>query len=126
INRKVLELLLEPADVECHFVENGQEAVEAWRQRDWDLILMDIQMPVMDGIAATRAIRAEEAFLGRKRTPILALTANALQHQQEEYAAAGMDDFIGKPVQPETLYAAIERGVQASGDSAAERSTFRA
>lgn len=126
INRKVLELLLEPADVECHFVENGQEAVEARRQRDWDLILMDIQMPVMDGIAATRAIRAEEAFLGRKRTPILALTANALQHQQEEYAAAGMDDFIGKPVQPETLYAAIERVVQASGDSAAERSTFHA
>ncbi len=97
INRKVLELLLEPADVECHFVENGQEAVEAWRQRDWDLVLMDIQMPVMDGLAATRAIRAEEAFLGRKRTPILALTANALQHQQEEYAAAGMDDFVGKP-----------------------------
>ncbi|WP_313575672.1 response regulator [Brevundimonas sp.] len=97
INRKVLELLLEPADVECHFVENGHEAVEAWRQRDWDLVLMDIQMPVMDGLAATRAIRAEEAFLGRKRTPILALTANALQHQQEEYAAAGMDDFVGKP-----------------------------
>jgi CheY-like chemotaxis protein len=87
---------------------------------------MDIQMPVMDGIAATRAIRAEETFLGRRRTPILALTANALQHQQEEYAAAGMDDFVGKPVQPETLYAAIERAVRASGDSAAERPTFHA
>lgn len=126
INRKVLELLLEPVDVECHFVENGLEALEAWRQRHWDVIPMDVQMPVMDGIAATRAIRAEETFLGRRRTPILALTANALQHQQEEYAAAGMDDFVGKPVQPETLYAAIERAVQASGDSAAERSTFHA
>ena len=119
INRKVLELLLEPTDVDCHFVENGQEAVEVWRQRDWDLILMDIQMPVMDGIAATRAIRAEEAFLGRRRTPIIALTANALQHQQEEYVAAGMDDFIGKPVQPDTLYAAIERAARQPREAAA-------
>lgn len=126
INRKVLELLLEPTDVECHFVENGQEAVAVWRERDWDLILMDIQMPVMDGIAATRAIRAEEAFLGRRRTPILALTANALQHQQDEYAAAGMDDFIGKPVQPETLYAAIERAAHDPDDTAADRPAFQA
>ncbi|WP_292037170.1 MULTISPECIES: response regulator [unclassified Brevundimonas] len=112
INRKVLQLLLEPTGVDCHFVENGRDAVEAWRARAWDVILMDIQMPLMDGIAAARAIRAEEAFLGRRPTPIIALTANALQHQREEYAAAGMDDFIGKPVQPETLFAALERATR--------------
>ena len=111
-NRKVLELLLEPTGVHCRFVENGQEAVEAWRKQDWDVILMDVQMPVMDGLAATRAIRSEEAFGGRRRTPIIALTANALQHQQEEYAAAGMDDFVGKPIQPARLYAALNRAAQ--------------
>lgn len=126
VNRKVLELLLEPADVDCHFVEDGQQAVEAWRQRDWDLILMDIQMPVMDGIAATRAIRAEEAFLGRRRTPIIALTANALQHQQEEYVAAGMDEFIGKPVHPATLYAAIDKAAQLPREAATGAPAARA
>ena len=113
-NRKVLELLLEPTGVHCRFVENGQEAVEAWREQNWDVILMDVQMPVMDGLAATRAIRSEEAFGGRRRTPIIALTANALQHQQEEYAAAGMDDFVGKPIQPARLYAALSRAAEQS------------
>lgn len=113
-NRKVLELLLEPTGVHCRFVENGQEAVEAWREQDWDIILMDVQMPVMDGLAATRAIRSEEAFGGRRRTPIIALTANALQHQQEEYAAAGMDDFVGKPIQPARLYATLSRAAEQS------------
>lgn len=113
-NRKVLELLLEPTGVHCRFVENGQEAVEAWREQNWDVILMDVQMPVMDGLAATRAIRSEEAFGGRRRTPIIALTANALQHQQEEYAAAGMDDFVGKPIQPDRLYAALSRAAEQS------------
>ena len=117
-NRKVLELLLEPTGVHCRFVENGQEAVEAWREQDWDVILMDVQMPVMDGLAATRAIRSEEAFGGRRRTPIIALTANALQHQQDEYAAAGMDDFVGKPIQPDRLYAALTRAAQGSELSA--------
>lgn len=116
-NRKVLELLLEPTGVHCRFVENGQEAVEAWREQDWDVILMDVQMPVMDGLAATRAIRSEEAFGGRRRTPIIALTANALQHQQEEYAAAGMDDFVGKPIQPARLYAALNRAAEQSEPS---------
>ncbi|MNQ36094.1 Signal transduction histidine-protein kinase BarA [compost metagenome] len=74
-------------------------------------------MPVMDGLAATRAIRSEEAFSGRRRTPIIALTANALQHQQAEYAAAGMDDFVGKPIQPDRLYAALTRAAEQSAPS---------
>ncbi len=79
------------------FVENDREAVQAWRERDWDVILMDVQKPVMDGLAATRAIRSEEAFSGLRRTPIIALTANALQHQQEEYAKAGWVTWSANP-----------------------------
>jgi two-component system, sensor histidine kinase len=77
----------------------------------WDLILMDVQMPIMDGPTATRAIRAREAATGRRRTPILALTANAMSHQVEDYLAAGMDGFIAKPIQIERLFAAIEEAL---------------
>lgn len=90
---------------------------------------MDVQMPVMDGLAATSAIRSEETFGGRRRTPIIALTANALQHQQhqqEEYAAAGMDDFVGKPIQPDRLYAALTRAAQRSEPSAGSADAVQA
>jgi CheY-like chemotaxis protein len=83
--------------------------VEAWRGGDFDLILMDIQMPVMDGIAAAKAIRAAEAAERRPRTPILALTANALVHQVEEYLAAGMDGHVAKPIEINKLYDAMSR-----------------
>ena len=69
------------------------QAGEAWEVGDWDVILMDVHMPVMDGPTATRLIRKREAETGRLRTPIVALTANAMAHQVETYAADGMDDF---------------------------------
>jgi CheY-like chemotaxis protein len=75
------------------------------------VILMDIQMPVMDGIAAARAIRTAETAEGRMRTPILALTANALVHQVEEYLAAGMDGHIAKPIEIAKLYDALGRAL---------------
>ena len=69
---------------------------------------MDMQMPIMDGLDATRAIRAREAVTGRARTPIVALTANVMSHQVAAYVEAGMDGFIGKPIEVGELFAAME------------------
>ena len=91
VNQLVLKTLLGQVGVSPHVVEDGQAAVAAWETGTWDLILMDVQMPVMDGIAATARIRQRETATGRARTPIIALTANAMAHQVEEYFAAGMD-----------------------------------
>jgi signal transduction histidine kinase/ActR/RegA family two-component response regulator len=120
-NQKVLRAVMEPLDAELVMVADGKEAVEAWRGGGFDLILMDIQMPVMDGVEATRLIRAEEVETSRPRIPILALTANALVHQVEEYAAAGMDGHISKPIELPRLYDAIDRAF-----SAAARAEVRA
>ncbi len=106
-NQQVLSAVLGSLGIEAHIVPDGREAVEAWRSGAYDLILMDIQMPVMDGIAASLAIREGEAASGRRRTPIVALTANALTHQVEEYLAAGMDAHVAKPIEIAKLYDAI-------------------
>ena len=88
-------------------VVNGKQAVAAVSQESYDVVLMDVQMPEMDGVSATRAIR-NLASPGRT-VPIIALTANALVGQRETYLAAGMDDYVTKPIQPSTLFAAINR-----------------
>ena len=90
-----------------HIVADGEEAVAAWRSAPWDLVLMDIRMPRMDGVAATRAIRALEAAYGRPRTPILAVTADAMTHQSHQYSEAGMDGLIAKPIQLAELAAVV-------------------
>jgi signal transduction histidine kinase/ActR/RegA family two-component response regulator len=107
INQLVLKTLLVQVGVQPEIVSDGQAALEAWRREPWDLILMDVQMPGMDGPTAARAIRAEEAASGRARTPIVALTANAMAHQVADYAAAGMDSHVAKPIEAEALYAAL-------------------
>jgi signal transduction histidine kinase/CheY-like chemotaxis protein len=106
-NRTVLAAILEPLGVQLDLREDGEAAVTAWRAGDYDLILMDIQMPVLDGIAAARQIRAEEVDTERRRTPIIALTANAMTHQLAEYRAAGMDRCVSKPIRVSELNAAI-------------------
>ena len=103
-NRQVLQALLGPLDVELTQVENGLEAVEQWRAGQFDLILMDIQMPEMDGTQATQIIRSEEAKTGRRPIPIFALSANAMAHQVQSYLAAGMSGHIAKPVDVSKLY----------------------
>jgi signal transduction histidine kinase/ActR/RegA family two-component response regulator len=108
VNQLVLKTLLAQAGVEPEMVANGAEAVRAWERGHWDLILMDVQMPVMDGPTAVREIRAAEARSGRPRTPILALTANVMSHQIAEYMAAGMDGFIAKPIEVKALFEAVE------------------
>ncbi len=89
-------------------VGDGVDAVAAWESGDWDVILMDVQMPRMDGPTATRFIRERELAQRRRRTPIIALTANAMTHQVKDYFAAGMDGFVAKPIQIERLFAALE------------------
>ena len=76
---------------------DGVEAVEAVRSRHYDLVLMDVQMPEMDGVEATRRIRALDGE--RSRIPIIAMTANAMQGDRESYLAAGMDDYVSKPIE---------------------------
>ena len=112
VNRQVLTLLLSQAGIIPHIVEDGAKAVQAWREGapdgPWDLILMDVQMPVMDGPTAARRIRAEERTMGRVPVPIIALTANVMTHQIEDYKQAGMESFVAKPIQVEALLTGIE------------------
>ena len=108
INRLVLKTLLNQICLHPDIVGDGALAVEAWRHGDYDVILMDIQMPELDGLSATREIRTEEAATGRTRTPILGLTANAMSHQVEEYRRAGMDGHIAKPIDVAKLFGALE------------------
>jgi CheY-like chemotaxis protein len=98
-------------------VDDGAQAIEAWEAGRWDVILMDIQMPVMDGPTATRLIREREAATGRARTPIIALTANAMSHHVTEYLAAGMDDHVAKPIEAGRLFAALQAAIEATPDA---------
>jgi len=107
VNQLVLKTLLHQLGVNPYVVEDGQAAVAAWEAGDWDAILMDVQMPVMDGIAATARIRQREAETGRARTPIIALTANAMAHQVKQYLAVGMDGHVAKPIEIASLYEAL-------------------
>ncbi|MDB5453339.1 MAG: sensor histidine kinase/response regulator [Caulobacteraceae bacterium] len=121
-NQLVLKTLLAQLGFEVAIAENGALAVEASASGAWDLILMDVQMPVMDGPTATRLIRAREAAEGARRTPILALTANAMAHQADEYVAAGMDGAVAKPIQLDQLLAAMDAVLQpASAEAASTR-----
>ena len=97
VNRKVVEMILSEANVEMTSVENGAEAVQACRDGDFDIVLMDMQMPVMDGLTATREIRLHEMALGLSRTPIVMLTANALAEHIASAEAAGADLHLAKP-----------------------------
>jgi CheY-like chemotaxis protein len=117
-NRLILHSLLEPMGVDLTLVANGQEAVESFVGARFDMVLMDIQMPLMDGVAATTAIRKWEQAKAILPTPIVALSANAMEHQVAEYQAAGMDDTHSKPFTAEGLYAAIERQLAVCGGNA--------
>jgi signal transduction histidine kinase/ActR/RegA family two-component response regulator len=112
VNQLVLKTLLAQAGIEPTMVGDGRQAIDAWRTGQFDLILMDVQMPVLDGVAATREIRAAEAEGGRARTPILAITADAMQHQVIEHLAAGFDGHVAKPIDAAKLYEAIAEAVR--------------
>ena len=108
INQEVALLMLDGSGCQVEVVANGREAVEASSRRHYDLILMDCQMPEMDGFTATAEIRRQEKMSGR-HLPIIALTANAMKGDREKCLAAGMDGYLPKPFMQEQLRAVLER-----------------
>jgi CheY-like chemotaxis protein len=112
-NQLVLKTILQALGAPVEIVSDGRAAVEAWQGRRYDLILMDVQMPVMDGVSATREIRRIEAEQRLPRTRILALSANAMSHQVDEYLRAGMDGHLAKPIEIEKLHAALAEAATA-------------
>ncbi|MFM9423922.1 signal transduction histidine kinase/DNA-binding NarL/FixJ family response regulator [Variovorax sp. GrIS 2.14] len=117
VNELLMRRLL--GDMGCTFtvVRNGEEAVSAWQRQRFDLVLMDVQMPVMSGFDATAQIRAREAAMpGRPRTPIVALTAHAMAGDRERCLAEGMDGYVSKPVSPARLAEAMQSAMRASSE----------
>jgi signal transduction histidine kinase/ActR/RegA family two-component response regulator len=108
-NRTVVSLMLEPFGVRLTLVEDGRQAVEAVMREGFDLILMDLQMPVLDGLGAAREIRSLETARGRPPTPIVALSANALPEHTAGARAAGMDGHLAKPISAEDLLSLLTR-----------------
>jgi CheY-like chemotaxis protein len=107
VNQKLAAALLRKHGHATFIANNGREAVEAFETRQFDVVLMDVQMPDMDGIEATRAIRNRERRTGG-HVPIVAMTAHALKGDRELCLAAGMDDYIAKPIQAQQLFATME------------------
>jgi signal transduction histidine kinase/FixJ family two-component response regulator len=109
-NRRVLDMVLRPMGVDLTLCENGLEAFETFKLKRFDIVLMDLQMPIMDGLTATRKIREFEAQKGT-HIPIIAVSANAMSHHVEEAIQAGVDMHIAKPFTPQSLIDGIERGL---------------
>ena len=122
VNQKVTVRMLERLGFAAHLVGTGQEAAAAARRERYDAILMDGQMPGMDGYEATSRIRAYEGPV--RHTPIIALTAGAMRADRERCMAAGMDDYLAKPISPEQLEAVLGRWIPAAGAAAPEAASI--
>ena len=107
VNQKVAMKMLSTIGCQVDVVANGIEAAAAVKEGDYDIVFMDCQMPELDGYGATREIRNGEA--GRMRIPVVAMTANAMQGDREKCIAAGMDDYVSKPVNREELAAVVSK-----------------
>ncbi len=119
-NQRVIQLILEALGANIRLVDNGREALDALAQEPFDVVLMDMQMPEMDGLTATARLRARESAEGRAPTPVIMLTANAFDEHVRSSQAAGANLHLAKPIRPEALVAAIERVLGAEADSALE------
>ncbi len=108
INQKIVSFQLKRIGFEVDLVDNGQLALEKYDENCYDIVILDIQMPVMDGYEVAKAIRRKEAIT-RNHIPVIALTANAMKGDKELYLAAGMDGYVSKPFTPETLLSAIQQ-----------------
>ena len=109
ISRYVMKAMMDHVGAESFAAENGADTIHAWRKQDCDVILLDILMPKIDGVTVARRIRAEESISGRRRTPIVAVTASATPQQAEICRSAGMDALVTKPLELDYLYATISR-----------------
>jgi CheY-like chemotaxis protein len=109
VNQRVAAGLLRKRGHDVTIVENGREAADAVARETFDVVLMDVQMPVMGGIEATQVIRELELGTGR-HLRIVAMTAHAMSGDRERFLKSGMDDYVSKPIAPGTLYAAVENG----------------
>lgn len=107
VNQMVAQAMLEKFGLDIDIANNGEEAVNMYQQHHYDLILMDIQMPVMDGLTATLNIREYEE--PGAHIPIIALTANAFSEDQEKYLSSGMDDFLAKPFNKDDIYLVLQK-----------------
>jgi CheY-like chemotaxis protein len=116
INQRVGQLMLKKAGFDIDLVADGSEAVEAHRNKPYDLILMDCQMPIMDGFEASSLIRKME---GSAQPVIVAVTANALVGERERCLRAGMDDYLSKPFLAEQLVAVVEKWTRKRTEAAA-------
>jgi two-component system sensor histidine kinase/response regulator len=116
INQEVAVSLLEIAGLVVDVADNGRQAVDKARRDRYDLILMDMQMPEMDGLGATRQLRADPG--ASRGTPIIAMTANAFGEDRAACLAAGMNDHVSKPVSPAALYATLMRWLPVRAASA--------
>lgn len=112
VNRKVVGLILNQLNIELVMVENGEQAVQAFRNQPFDLVLMDMQMPVMDGLDATRAIRVIEQESGQGRTPVIMFSANALTEHIEQSLDCGADMHLAKPITAQGLLGALSHVFQ--------------
>ncbi|EMI21079.1 multi-sensor hybrid histidine kinase [Rhodopirellula maiorica SM1] len=108
VNQRVAMGFLKPRGHNVVIAEDGKQAVQAWENGSFDLILMDVQMPEMDGIEATEWIREKERASG-EHIPIIAMTANAMKGDRQRCLDAGMNDYVSKPVQPDSLFEVIEQ-----------------
>jgi CheY-like chemotaxis protein len=108
VNQRLVVRLLEKAGHTVVVAPNGEATLALLTQESFDLVLMDVQMPIMGGLETTAAIRTQEQATGT-HIPIIAMTANAMKGDREKCVAAGMDDYLAKPIKAEALYAAIAR-----------------
>jgi two-component system, sensor histidine kinase len=119
VNQLVLKTLLAQLGINITLVGDGAQVLQRYQDGDWDIVLMDVQMPVMDGVAATQAIRAFERDQNRKPTPVLALTANNMSHQIEEYRKAGFSGHVPKPIDAMELIWSIRHQLPERGKPSA-------
>ncbi len=119
-NRKVVRMMLDQFGVDSVSVVNGLEAVEAVRREPFDVVFMDMQMPVMDGLEATRIIRREEQAAGRARMPLIMLSANAMPEHREAGLLAGADGHLSKPVKAAALLAVLSEALEGKGEAAVD------
>ncbi|HET7921730.1 MAG TPA: ATP-binding protein, partial [Gammaproteobacteria bacterium] len=123
VNQKVAQKLLERLGLSVDVAENGEVALEKLRERPYAMVLMDCQMPVLDGYSATRRLREIEAGQNKPRTPVIAMTAHAMSGDRERCLQAGMDDYLSKPLDRQLLEETLTRWMQQSPHAAASVAT---